>query len=307
LDADSDGTPDGCDICPGFNDSTDTDSDGVPDGCDAFPTDGTESSDNDGDGIGDNADADYTEAGTDVIVEPVDTNTDATIQTPVALAFDNVTQSGTTTVTSEIIDIFSPPPGFAVDSIMGYELESTVEFTGSVEVCFTYGPADRGIPDDPAEQFYRLFHYEDGQPVDITTSRDTENDQICGVVTSFSPFAIFVETEVLIEGAFPGGGQSSEVDGFLRYTNPTAKSSSLPVDTTGFDIGIVYGDTIDAGTFQATLNGVPFTGFDPVTGTWETVSIPLDPGRNVLVLKVKGAKASGRTATDTDRLVFIVK
>jgi len=109
-----------------------------------------------------------------------------------------------------------------------------------------------------------------------------------------------------------GGGQSNEVDSFLSYFSPSAKSTSLPGNTTDFDIGIVYGD-IDAGTFQATLNGVPFAGFDPVTVTtytvtsWETVSIPLDPGRNVLVLKVKGTKASGRLATDTDRLVFVVK
>jgi hypothetical protein len=130
---------------------------------------------------------------------------------------------------------------------------------------------------------------------------DTVNNQICGLTTSFSPFAVFVDI------AMTGGGQSNEVDSFLSYFSPSAKSTSLPGNTTDFDIGIVYGDTIDAGTFQATLNGVPFAGFDPVTVTWETVSIPLDPGRNVLVLKVKGAKASGRTATDTDRLVFIVK
>ena len=33
-DSDSDGVPDGCDICPGFDDTLDDDNDGVPDGCD---------------------------------------------------------------------------------------------------------------------------------------------------------------------------------------------------------------------------------------------------------------------------------
>jgi PKD repeat protein len=254
-------------------------------------------------------DSDYTEAGTDVIVEPVDTNPDATIQTPVTITFENVEEAGTTTVTSEPIFLFPPPDGFMVDSIMSYDVESDVVFTGSVEVCFAYGPGDRNSPDDPAEQFYKLFHYEEAttQWVDITTTRDTPGDTICGLTTSFSPFAVFAETEGLNESAMSGGGQSSEVDAFLRYTSPGAKSISLPVGTTDFDIRVGYGDII-ADTFQATLNGVPFAGFDSaVTGGWETVSIPLEPGRNVLVLKVKGKKVSGRLATDTDRLVFIVK
>jgi hypothetical protein len=34
VDADADGVPDGCDICPGFDDSLDADADTVPDGCD---------------------------------------------------------------------------------------------------------------------------------------------------------------------------------------------------------------------------------------------------------------------------------
>ena len=34
LDSDGDGAPDGCDICPGFDDNIDTDNDGIPDGCD---------------------------------------------------------------------------------------------------------------------------------------------------------------------------------------------------------------------------------------------------------------------------------
>ena len=37
MDADGDGNPDECDLCPGFNDNLDSDFDGVPDGCDRCP------------------------------------------------------------------------------------------------------------------------------------------------------------------------------------------------------------------------------------------------------------------------------
>lgn len=47
-DTDGDGVSDGCDVCPGFNDTIDTDSDGVPDGCDVCPgLDDTTDIDND--------------------------------------------------------------------------------------------------------------------------------------------------------------------------------------------------------------------------------------------------------------------
>ena len=36
-DADGDGTPDGCDLCPGSDDRVDGDADGTPDACDAWP------------------------------------------------------------------------------------------------------------------------------------------------------------------------------------------------------------------------------------------------------------------------------
>ena len=59
-------------------------------------------------------------------------------------------------------------------------------------------------------------------------------------------------------------------------------------------------------TFEATLNGAPFGGFTPISGTRAIVTIsPLSAGRNILKLKTDG-KFVGRTSTDRDRLVFIV-
>lgn len=54
IDADGDGTPDGEDTCPGFDDAADADADGTADGCDACPVDYY--GDSDGDGSCDGAD-----------------------------------------------------------------------------------------------------------------------------------------------------------------------------------------------------------------------------------------------------------
>jgi hypothetical protein len=66
--------------------------------------------------------------------------------------------------------------------------------------------------------------------------------------------------------------------------------------------------TVDQTTFTADLNGTDVSAsFAPVPGKTETVMIPLSPGSNTLILRINGATASGRIATDTDRLVFLVQ
>ena len=56
TDTDSDGVPDVCDVCPGFDDTLDGDSDGVPNGCDVCQGDDA-TYDSDGDGVCDDIDA----------------------------------------------------------------------------------------------------------------------------------------------------------------------------------------------------------------------------------------------------------
>ena len=104
---------------------------------------------------------------------------------------------------------------------------------------------------------------------------------------------------------FPGGGQSKEVDLFLAYRNPQERTTDL-AGPTRYEVKIMYGETINEGTFRATLNKQPVSGFNPVAGTEETVLIDLPSGRNVLSLSVKGAKADGKPADDKDTLTFLV-
>lgn len=104
----------------------------------------------------------------------------------------------------------------------------------------------------------------------------------------------------------PIGSGRDDVDAFLAYASPDERTVRLPAGTTSFDVTTLYGPSIMAGTFGAELEGSPVTGFTPAPGTGETVRIPLAPGRNVLVLSVDGTLADGRTATDRDRLTFVV-
>jgi hypothetical protein len=105
---------------------------------------------------------------------------------------------------------------------------------------------------------------------------------------------------------FPGGGQRTDVNEFLKYASPTTARTDLPAGTTSFPVHVFYGPTIEPGTFQATLDGTPIALFTPMPGTDETVAVPVGRGRNVLVLEVRGTRSDGHLATDRDRLTFVV-
>ncbi|NMB99504.1 MAG: hypothetical protein GYA35_04395 [Thermoanaerobaculaceae bacterium] len=111
-----------------------------------------------------------------------------------------------------------------------------------------------------------------------------------------------------LSGGFDGGGQRpKDVNKFLTYANPSDSQTELPSGTTTFPLMIFYGKDIITSTFKASLNSVDLTSlFHPKVGTYETVNLPISSGRNVLILSVDG-NLPNRIATDTDRLVFIVK
>ena len=94
---------------------------------------------------------------------------------------------------------------------------------------------------------------------------------------------------------------------FLSFSNPTQVTTKLPQGETTFDLFIFYDEAIIPETFKAELNRQDITNlFSPSPGGAETVRFNLSSGRNTLILSVDGRLASGRVATDRDRLVFIV-
>jgi hypothetical protein len=124
-----------------------------------------------------------TTAGTNVPVQPVDTNT---VTSPVSLNFADVTQTGVTTLTTSGSG-GTPPPG---DFQLGlpatyYNVSTTATFSGPVSICISY--AGTTFND---QTNLRLFHFAEGVWTDITTSLNTAHMTICGSTTSFSPFAV---------------------------------------------------------------------------------------------------------------------
>ena len=107
-------------------------------------------------------------------------------------------------------------------------------------------------------------------------------------------------------GGFNGGGQRTAINQLLSYARPGQGRTSLPAGTTTYSLLVFYDAAVDAGSFQADLNGVSLTSsFHPVAGGSESVSIPLQSGRSVLKLSVTGSPG-GHTGTDHDQLVFLV-
>ncbi|MCX6835008.1 MAG: C10 family peptidase, partial [candidate division Zixibacteria bacterium] len=91
-----------------------------------------------------------------------------------------------------------PPSGYAAVPTAParyYDLSTDAAYFGGVEVCISYDDAD--VTRD--ESTLRLLHYVGGAWTDVTTSLDTETNQICGSTTTLSPFLI-VERSTCCEG-----------------------------------------------------------------------------------------------------------
>jgi len=129
-----------------------------------------------------------TPAGASINVLPVDSTTGTT---PVELTFDQVTQSGETSLQTSATGA-EPPAGFALgDPATYYELATTATFSGMITVCIDYSAV--AFSDESA---LRLYHFEGGVWSDVTSPGfpNVDANIICGEVSSLSPFAVLQET-----------------------------------------------------------------------------------------------------------------
>ena len=233
-DYDGDGVHDTYDNCP-YEDSTgyddeyspdgcinDTDGDGVLDNVDVCPdVVDFDQVDSDGDGLGDACEVN-TDLGTDVVVELWSGIGDVTF------TFDNVTAWGDTLIgpgdggDGGGYENPPAPEGFKLmgDETEYFDISTTATFDGQVEICFNVG----GTGDTSIMRFY---HYENGAWVDITTSN--VDGYVCGVTSSFSPFAIFsFEPLVGVDSDGDGDGVADSDDAC-----PLENATGYDVDNDG--------------------------------------------------------------------------
>lgn len=115
---------------------------------------------------------------------------------------------------------------------------------------------------------------------------------------------VLADELVLIDGK---GQRPSDVNTFLKYSNPTKTRATLPAGVKKFDLVVFYGPTIIPATFSASLNGVIITPkFNVTPGGVSVVRLDLANGNNTLILSVEGIRSNGRKGRDTDRLTLIV-
>ena len=131
----------------------------------------------------------YTVPGSDVEVTPPDETTGE--PSPVGVTFSEVTNPGTTTVTSGIVGGGSgppPPANFRLGSPPTYyDIQTTAGVTPPITVCITW---IEGTYNNEAQ--LKLLHFDGGAWHDVTLPGypDTQNNLICGEVSSLSPFLV---------------------------------------------------------------------------------------------------------------------
>jgi hypothetical protein len=177
-------------------------------------------------------------------VTPVDSATGS--PAPVTVTFREVTQPGSTTLTSSSSGA-PPPANFSVGNPPTYyDISTTAGFTPPVTVCINYDPdGDPGPFADESQ--VRLFHFEAGAWQDVTTSLDMAANVVCGEVTTLSPFAPFQAAQPPVANAGPD--QLGVLVGTLVTLDGTASTPS----------GLSFDWTQTAGPAATLLNATTAT------------------------------------------------
>jgi hypothetical protein len=186
-----------------------------------------------------------TPAGTNVTVELT-----TTVGTTATVTFAEVSAFGETTLAASD----NPPTlsdGYLQLGATFYDLNTTASFTGTVTVCFSYDPASFTDPDA-----VRLLHYDGSTWVDVTTSNDPVAGQVCGEVTSLSPFGIAMRDTTPPETTFDSGPASST-------------STSATITFSSDEPGSTFECSLDGAAFAACVSPVELSGLAVGTHTFQ--------------------------------------
>jgi hypothetical protein len=172
------------------------------------------------------------------------------------------------------------PAGFAAgDPPTYYDISTTAGYSGSLTICLSY----TGQTPAPTS----LLHYEDGAWVDVTSSIDTDNEVICGVTTSLSPFVavhlappnIEVPDTISVVASGPSGrvvtyavSATDYAGSPLTATCSPASGSTFPVGATTVSCSATDGVGVSNTATFTVVVGYALAGFfqpinDPITAS----------------------------------------
>jgi hypothetical protein len=111
-----------------------------------------------------------------------------------AMTFENVTQAGTTNVTTSATGPPLPPGSSLGNPPTYFEVATTALFSGFVDVCIDYASIAFSN-----EASLRLLHFDGAVFADVTTSLDTASNVICGRTATLSPFVVVERAQSVAE------------------------------------------------------------------------------------------------------------
>jgi|GEM_PF-2533850 len=131
------------------------------------------------------------------------------------VTFSNVGDEGLTTV---IRDDDPPelPSGYEFCEEF-YEVSTTAEIEGPISICMTYN--DEDVPTGSSEADLCILHYNEAEAYweNITVSRDSENNTVCGQTDSLSVFTLSGAAETLFADVPSHGLGENGLDSFWAY------------------------------------------------------------------------------------------
>lgn len=131
---------------------------------------------------------------------PAGDNVAVSTESGVKVTFSSITGAGDINVSATPGSSLTVSSGFRLGNpSVIYDISPTASYSGSAQLCLPYLPSQSGD-----QNALHLYHYDNGNWVDVTTYTDTTNFEVCGEVTSFSPFVV-VES-IPVPGDLNGDG-----------------------------------------------------------------------------------------------------
>lgn len=180
-----------------------------------------------------------TSTGADIVVSPIDANTGTR---PASIDFSQVSQAGETTVTTGTNAPASPSFTASCSPQVAVDISTTATFVGSAMVCLDPSQVGATCAANAA-----LYHWSSGSGwTKLPVPADAPAGKVCGITTSFSPFAVFAPSSSQQAQRITFAAVPAQVMGASPFTVSATASSGLTVsfDSSTPSVCTVSGNTV---------------------------------------------------------------